>query len=61
MKDATLLELADKWARDAVPPEVMDGSPAAIGANALAKGIRISLEKCASDLRLLVDLLGETK
>ena len=59
MKDAVLKELATKWLRDAKPPEIMDGSEDAKLGNALAKGIRIGLEKCAGDLLSIIKLLGD--
>ena len=59
MKDVVLKELAAKWRRDAKPPEVMDGSPEAASSNALVKGVRVGMEKCASDLLQLMQLLGD--
>ena len=58
MKDAVLKELATKWLRDAKPPEIMDGGEDAKLGNALAKGVRIGLEKCAGDLLSIIKLLG---
>lgn len=59
MNETVLKELASRWKRDARPPEVVDGSPEAIASNALAKGMRFGLEKCADDLQSLIKLLGE--
>ncbi len=59
MNDAVLKELAAKWLRDAKPPEVADGSDEAKLGNALAKGVRMGLEKCAGDLLSIVKLLGD--
>lgn len=59
MNDAVLKALIAKWKRDAVPPEVEDGSAGAAVGNALSKGVRIAIEKCATDLEDLIRLLGE--
>ena len=59
MNDTVLKELAAKWKRDAVPPEVVDGSLEAKASNALAQGVRIGLEKCAGDLLSIIKLLGD--
>ena len=59
MKNVVLQELAAKWLRDAKPPEVMDGSPEAAVSNALAKGMRLAMDGCASDLLQLMQLLGD--
>ena len=58
MNDQVLKELATKWLRDAKPPEAMDGSDDVKLGNALAKGVRIGLEKCAGDLLSIIKLLG---
>ena len=58
MKDAVLKEPATKWLRDAKPPEISNGSPDAALGNALEKGVRIGLEKCAGDLLSIIKLLG---
>ena len=58
MKDAILLELAERWERDAVSPQVADGSPEAAVGNAKAQGQRESKRECADTLRTLVLLLG---
>jgi hypothetical protein len=59
ISEQTLKELAAKWDKDAIPPDCIDGSEEAKLGNALAKGIRLGLETCARDLRILVKLLGE--
>ena len=59
MNDTVLKELATKWLRNAKPPEVSDGSPDAAIGNAIAKGVRIGLEKCADDLLSIIKLLGD--
>jgi len=58
MNIATLIELAEKWERDAVTPQVEDGSPGAEIMNAKARGGREQLKACANDLRMLVQVLG---
>ena len=60
ISEQTLKELAAKWDKDAIPPDCIDGSPEAKESNALAKGLRIGLEACARDLRILIKLLGES-
>lgn len=60
MKDAILLELADRWDRQAtdnVFPE--DGSDAAIKANGIAQGRRECKRECADTIRTLIEMLGE--
>lgn len=59
MNNTVLKELAAKWKRDAVPPEVVDGSLEAKTGNVLAHGVRIGLEKCAGDLLSIIKLLGD--
>ena len=61
MNDVVLKELIQKWKRDAVAPDCMDGSQEAREGNALAKGVRIGLQSCASDLHDLIKLLGDLK
>lgn len=58
MKKAVLLELAERWERDAVTPERADGSKEAKIPNAVAKGIREGKRECADGLRALLNLLG---
>jgi hypothetical protein len=58
MKDAILLELAERWERDAVPPQCSDGSPEAAIGNAVDKGQREAKRECADTLRTLVSILG---
>lgn len=58
MKDAILLELANRWERDAKAPECEDGSPEAQRGNYIAQGRREGLRECADGIRMLVQLLG---
>jgi len=59
MKNEILLELANRWMRDADPSEkVEDGSDAAKIGNAVAQGHRECKRECADTLRLLVNVLG---
>ena len=59
MKDVVLKELAAKWIRDAKPPEVISGHEDDKLSNALAKGMRLAVDGCASDLLQLMQLLGD--
>lgn len=61
MKDEILKALAEKWVREAAEPEVQDGSAEAQIGNALSKGVRMGMNRCAADVGRLIDLLGETK
>lgn len=58
MKDAVLLELAERWEREAVTPDNQDGSPEAERENAIDQGNRGAKRECADTLRTLVDMLG---
>jgi hypothetical protein len=59
MKDAILIELANRWDRDRLKNTTEDGSKEAEIPNAVAKGHREGLRECADALRSLVNLLGE--
>jgi len=61
MKDAILLELANRWEQEAKTPECLDGSPEADIRNAVSKGHRECKRECADTVRTLVSLLGEAK
>lgn len=58
MKNEVLLELANRWEKDAKAPECQDGSPEAAIGNAKAQGGREQLRACADTLRMLVQLIG---
>jgi len=59
MKDEILLELANKWMRDADPKnQVEDGSDDAKIGNAVSRGHRECKRECADTLRSLVAILG---
>jgi len=59
MKDAVILEFANRLEREARAEYAEDGSPEATIGNAKERGRRDGLHECASRLRKLVDLLGE--
>ena len=59
MKDAVLLELAERWEREAVEPDCQDGSDEAKIPNAKAQERRECKRECADTLRTLVDMLGD--
>ena len=54
MKEQILIALAEKWERDAAPPNCEDGSE-----HARADGFRKGQAQCADQLRQLIKLLGE--
>lgn len=58
MKDAILLELANRWEHDARVPDCEDGSAEDVLPNATARGRRETKRECADALRMLVGLLG---
>lgn len=58
MKNDVLLDLAARWEEEAKTPDIEDGSPEAAGPNAVAKGRREQLRRCADSLRKLVQILG---
>ena len=55
MKEQILTALAEKWERDAAPPNCEDSSNEA----ARAFGFRKAQAQCADQLRQLIKLLGE--
>jgi hypothetical protein len=55
MKEQILTALAEKWERDAAPPNCEDSSNEA----ASAFGFRKAQAQCADQLRQLIKLLGE--
>jgi len=57
MKKEVLLELAEKWERDAIEPKCSDGSKEAERQNAIDQGIRNGKRQCADSLRALIDIL----
>jgi hypothetical protein len=60
MKDVVLLELANRWEREANQPT--GGYPDSPSGHELAgrhKGERETLRMCADGIRMLVDTLGE--
>ena len=59
MKEQILTALAEKWERDAAPPNCEDGSEHARIGNARADGFRKGQAQCADQLRQLIKLLGE--
>jgi hypothetical protein len=60
MKEAVLLELANRWEQDAKEPDyIIDGSEETKLSNAIQKGERRTKRECADHLRMLVQLLGE--
>ena len=59
MKEQILTALAEKWERDAAPPNCEDGSESAKISNAIAYGFRKGQAQCADHLRQLIKLLGE--
>ncbi len=61
MKDAILIELAEKWEYDGKTPENEDGSDSAKISNERKKASRECKRECADTLRVLVDLLGYEK
>ena len=58
MKNAVILELAARWEKDAIDPEVCDGSEDARIPNAKASGAREQLRACADTLKMLVQIIG---
>lgn len=58
MKNDVLIELADRWERDAIAPENEDGSPEAERGNVLCKGQRKAKRECADALRTLISIIG---
>ena len=58
MKDAVLMELAERWEREAKTPEIEDGSDHAKIGNAKGQGWREGKRECAETLRVLVGMLG---
>jgi len=59
MKDEILIELADRWDREANINLAIDASEEAKVGNALAQGHRECKRECADALRVLVSLLGD--
>lgn len=59
MKDAVLLELANRWELEAKAPDCEDGSEAAKVSNAAGHAHRQAMRACADTLRSLVKMLGD--
>lgn len=59
MRDSVILELAEKWEREAREPLCQNGSEEAKIPNAIADGERRAQLKCANDIRALIALIGE--
>ena len=59
MKNAVLIALSEKWARESKPPEQDDGSPTYAVANAFGDGQRKGIASCLADLRNLMQILGD--
>ncbi|WP_028840213.1 hypothetical protein [Thermomonas fusca] len=59
MKDNLLMQLADRWDRDAKDPEAMDGSDEAKERNAYEHGMRYAKRECANTVRELIRLIGD--
>ena len=58
MNKETLLALAEKWEREAQPPQCEDGSDSAKYSNAIAEGVRKGKFECAKTLRDLITILA---
>lgn len=58
MKSETLIDLAEKWEREAADPINLDGSEEAKIPNAVSKGKREGKLQCAATLRALIQLLS---
>ncbi len=58
MNKEILIAMAEKWEREAQPPQCEDGSDSAKYSNALAEGTRRGKLECAKKLRELIALLG---
>lgn len=58
MKDAILIELADRWVRETKPMSLDAATEGEQIANAKAQGYRECKRECADALRALVDILG---
>ena len=60
MRDVVLIELAEKWERDAKEPNVTSSNPEYAEANGIFQGKREAKRECAEMLRALIKMLGET-
>jgi len=58
MKDIILIEIANKWQKEANEPVTEDGSDEAKEFNAKQAGIRLGKKNCAQQIVDLVLLLG---
>ena len=58
MNEVVLLELANRWERDAYEPACENGSDEAKIGNAIERGKRESKRECADMLKMLISLLG---
>jgi len=61
MKDVLILELAQRWEREAIGPEIETegGSEDERIENAIGWSRRKTKEECAQALRMLISILGE--
>ena len=59
MKDLILLELDDRWEREAKTPEIQNNSEESKLVNVEERGRRQGKRECVVALRALVNLLGE--
>ena len=55
MNNEVLLELVNKWEKEAIEPECQDEAEIE---NAVNRGTRSKAGKCAEDLNLLIKLIG---
>lgn len=58
MNPIVLLELVAKWEKFSQAPQNEDGSEAAKIENAVQRGMRAAMAKCADELNLLIKLLA---
>lgn len=59
MKDAILVELANRWKAQATIPDAIDGSEEAKIPNAILTGHREAKRECADTIMTLISLIGE--
>ena len=58
MRTVVLIELAEKWERDAKEPNVTSNNPEYAEANGIHQGMRETKRECADTLRMLIQVLG---
>ena len=59
-KDVVLIELAQRWEREAIKPDTQDGSEEALILNAKDQAYRKCKRDCADALRRIVYILGDS-